>query len=127
MRAIRQRIPISESVLVRLPVLTGLTFLLLGIGFLAPRLGPELTLVAVAAPPIVLLVINRLEYGVLAIVFTAAFVRFSLPTGTASRIVASLVLTVAFIALWLAKMLVMDRNLRLKRSSANLCMEQRLS
>jgi hypothetical protein len=120
MRAIRQRIPISESVLVRLPVLTGLTFLLLGIGFLAPRLGPELTLVAVAAPPIVLLVINRLEYGVLAIVFTAAFVRFSLPTGTASRIVASLVLTVAFIALWLAKMLVMDRNLRLKRSSANL-------
>jgi hypothetical protein len=119
-RAIRQKIPISNSVLIRLGVVPGLIVGLMGIGFLTSRISPELVLIAVAVPPVVLLALSRLEFGVLAIVLTAAFVRFSLPTGTQSRIVASLLMTAIFIALWLTKMLVVDKKLRLKPSRANI-------
>jgi len=117
--AIRHKIPISNPVLFRLAVLAGLIVGLLGIGYVASRVSPELVLIAVVAPPVVLLALSRLEYGVLAIVPTAALVRFSLPTGTQSRIVASLLVTAIFIALWLTKMLVVDRKLRLKPSRTN--------
>jgi len=119
LRAIRRRVPISNSVLIRLCVLAGLVVGLLGVSFLAPRVPPELVLIAVAAPLVVLLAFSRLEYGVLTIILTAAFVRFSLPTGTASRIVASLLMTATFIMLWLIKMLVVERRLYLKPSIAN--------
>lgn len=112
-------IPLSNTVLLRLAVLVGLVVLLLAVGFVTSRVPPELVLIAVAAPPVVLLSTNRLEYGVLAIIFTAAFVRFSLPTGTQSRIVASLLITAIFIVLWLARMLVVKKRLYLKPSSTN--------
>jgi len=67
----------------------------------------------------VLLALSHLEYGVLAIVLTAAFVRFSLPTGTESRIVSSLLLTAAVIVAWMTKMLVVDKKLQLRSSPAN--------
>jgi hypothetical protein len=117
---IRQKIPVSDFTLLRLAILAGLIAGLLGVGFVAPRVSPELVLVAVAAPPIVLLAVGQLEFGVLAIVLTAAFVRFSLPTGTQSRIVASLLLTMIFTVLWLTRMLVVDKKLRLKPSRANI-------
>lgn len=117
--AIRQRVPIS-SVLIRLSVIAGLIVWLVGIGFLASRIRPELVLIAMAVPPVVLLALSRLEFGVLAIVLTAAFVRFSLPTGTQSRIVASLLMTVIFTALWLTRMLAVDKKLQLKPSRANI-------
>jgi hypothetical protein len=116
---IRQQIPVSDFTLLRLAVLAGLIVGLLGLGFVAPRVPPELVLIAVVAPPVILLALSRLEYGVLAIILTAAFVRFSLPTGTASRIVASLVTTLIFIVLWLTQMLVRDKRLQLRPSSAN--------
>jgi O-antigen ligase len=118
--AIRQRIPISNPALIRLGVIPGLIIGLMGIGFLIVRVPPELVLIAIAVPPVVLLSLRRLEFGVLAIVLTAAFVRFSLPTGTQSRLVASLLMTMIFTALWLTKMLVMDKKLRLKTSRANI-------
>ena len=115
-QTIRRKIPISDGVLIRLSVLGGLLVVLLGVGFVTPRVPPELVLMAVAAPPVILLAHSRLEFGVLGIVLTAAFVRFSLPTGTASRIVASLLMTAVFIGLWVVKMLVMDRRLHFKPS-----------
>jgi hypothetical protein len=108
--------------LLRLAVLAGLAVGLPGLGFLAPRVSPALVLIAVAAPPVVLLALRRLEYGVLVIMWTAALVRFSLPTGTASRIVASLLMTAMFFALWLARMLVVDRRLHLRSSRTNVPM-----
>ena len=119
-RAIRKRIPISNPVLIRLGVIPGLIIGLMGIGFLASRIPPEFVLIAMAVPPVVLLALSRLEFGVLAIVLTAAFVRFSLPTGTQSRIVASLLMTMIFTALWLTRMLVVDKKLQLKPSRANM-------
>jgi O-antigen ligase len=117
--AIRRKVPISNSALLRLAVLAGLMVGLLGLGYVTPRVSSQLVLIAMAAPPVVLLALSRLEYGVLAIILTAAFVRFSVGTGTESRIVASLLMTGAFVALWLARMLVVDRRLRLKPSSVN--------
>jgi O-antigen ligase len=120
--AIRRKIPISNSALLRLAILVGLLVGLLGLGFLASHVPTALVLMAVAAPPVVLLAISRLEYGVLAIILTAAFVRFSVGTGTQSRLVASLLMTVVFIALWLARMLVVDKRLRLRPSRVNVPM-----
>jgi hypothetical protein len=117
---IRQKIPISNALLLRLSVLAGLMFGLIGISFLTSRIPPELVLIAIAVPPVVLLALSRLEFGVLAIILTAAFVRFSLPTGTESRIVASLLMTAVFIALWVTRMLVVDKKLRLKPSRTNI-------
>jgi hypothetical protein len=114
-----KRITIANSVLLRLAILTGLVVTLLAVGFVTSRVSPELVLIAVAVPPVVLLATSRLEYGVLAIIFTAAFVRFSLPTGTQSRIVASLLITAVFIVLWLARMLIVKKRLYLKPSSTN--------
>jgi O-antigen ligase len=119
-RNIRQKIPISNIILLRLAVLAGLIVGLMGIGFLTSRIPPELVLIAIAVPPIVLLALSRLEFGVLAIVLTAAFVRFSLPTGTESRIVASLLMTMIFTTLWLTRMLVENKTLQLKPSRANI-------
>jgi len=116
---IRQKIPVSDFTLLRLAILAGLIVGLLGLGFVTTRVSPELVLIAVAAPPVILLTLSRLEYGVLAIILTAAFVRFSLPTGTASRIVASLVTTLIFIVLWLTQMLVRDKRLQLRPLSTN--------
>jgi len=119
-QAIRQRVLIASPVLIRLGVIAGLMVGLMGIGFLSSRIPPELILIAVAVPPVVLLALGRLEFGVLAIVLTAAFVRFSLPTGTHSRLVASLLMTMIFTVLWLTRMLVVDKKLRLKPSRANI-------
>lgn len=119
--AIRRRIPISYSTLLRLAILAGLTVGLLGIGFVTPRFPHRWVLIAVIVPPIVLLAtFSRLEYGVVAILFTAAFVRFSLGTGTQSRVVASLLMTMVFMVLWLLRMVVKDKRLHLKPSRTNM-------
>jgi len=118
-QTIREKIPISNSVLFRLLVLGGMVVMLPVIGFLAVRMSPELVLVAVAVPPAFLLALSRFEYGVLLIILAAAFVRFSLPTGTESRLVASLLLTIMFLALWVIKMLVVDKKLYIKPSRTN--------
>lgn len=117
--SIRWKIPVSDTVLIRLLVLIGLLIGLLSVGILAPHVPPELMLLALAIPPIALLAIGRLEYGVLAIMLAAAFVRFTLPTGTASRIVTSLVVTIVLITIWLLKMLLVEKRLHLKPSTVN--------
>jgi O-antigen ligase len=82
---------------------------------------PELLLAIVALPVagLVLLRQGRLEHGILGIVLAAAIVRFSLPTGTYSRIVMSLVVTAGVLALWIVKMLVKEKKLRLEPAPTN--------
>jgi O-antigen ligase len=120
MHTIRRKIPGIDSGLLRLVILGGLMVGLMGIGFASTRVPPELILIAVVVPPtIVLALTKRLEYGVLAIILAAGFVRYSLPTGTESRIVISLLMTALFIVLWIVQMLTKDRKLRLNPSHAN--------
>jgi O-antigen ligase len=119
-QSVRHKIPLSNTVLLRLSVLAGLMVGLVGIGVLTPRTSPGLILIAVAAPPVALLALSRFEHGVLGIILTAAYVRFNVSTGTESPLVASLGVTIIFVLLWLARMLIRERRLHLKRSSANL-------
>lgn len=73
------------------------------VGYLALRLRPEYLLAAAAMVPVLLIALRRPESGVLGLLLTAAFVRVTLPTGTQSRIVASLVLAALLVGLWLAR------------------------
>jgi hypothetical protein len=57
----------------------------------------------------VLLVLYRLEVGVLAIVFTSFFVRFSLATGTSAEVPMSLVVSGVVVLIWIFSMLMRGR------------------
>jgi len=118
--AIRQKIRVANAALIRLAVIACLAAGLLVVGFLATRFRPELLLVLVGALLVMLLLLGQPESSALAITLTALFVRFTLPTGTASRIVTSLLLTVGCIVLWVVKMLVVHKRVWLKPSRANI-------
>ncbi len=90
-------------------IIGGLLIADLMVGYLALRLRPDYLLAAVAMLPALLIVLRWPEYGVPALLLTAAFVRVTLPTGTQSRIVASLVLTALLVALWLLRQFVEKR------------------
>ncbi len=92
------------------------------VGVLAVRFDPIIVIVAVAAPLALVAVqstLPRSEYAPLIILFAAAFVPLSLPTGTESRLVDSLLLTIFFVGNWLLKMLLVDKQLRLQPSPVN--------
>ena len=120
LKTIARKLPFPSATLYKFGVLGGLIIAEMGLGFIAPRVSPEILLIAVAAPPTIMLALNQIEYGVLAIILTAAFVRASLPTGTQSRIVASLVVTAVFIVIWLARMLAVGKKLRLRPAKTNI-------
>ncbi len=88
------------------------------LGYMALRLRPDYLLAAVVAVPLLLVALRWPESGVLGLLLTAAFVRVTLPTGTQSRIVASLVLTALLVGLWLVRNMVEKRPL-LKPSPVN--------
>jgi hypothetical protein len=116
MRLQDQRLP---TYLFRLALVGGLLVADLALGYVAVRVAPSLFALAIFAPFAALLMLARAEYGVLALLFTAAFVRASLPTGTQSRIVASLLLTAALTAAWILRMAWVDRRLHLKPARFN--------
>ncbi len=62
----------------------------------------------------------RLEHGVVGVVAVAALVRYTLPTGTRSRIPLSLVLAGAVAVWWIASQWLEDRRVRLKPAPTNL-------
>ncbi|NLE45713.1 MAG: hypothetical protein GX620_13405 [Chloroflexi bacterium] len=117
-RMIRQRVPLTELGWLRLAVIAGLLVGLLVIGVATTRVPLEMVMAAAVVPPVLILTLTgSREYGVLAIILAAGFVRFSLPTGTESRIVISLLVTGVFIALWVARMLMGERRLHLSPSN----------
>jgi hypothetical protein len=113
--------------LIRLAVraggVAGVIGALILLGWLAPRIPTSYLLLATVLVLAVILVLprlGRLEVGVLAILLAAGFVRFKLPTGTHTEIVASLASATAVVALWLVKMLAEDRNIYLKPALTNI-------
>ncbi len=70
-------------------------------------------------PVAVLPSVRRFEIGVLALLLTTAFIRFTLPTGTHSRIVASLLVASLLMVVWVVKML-LRRELSIVPSRSNL-------
>lgn len=62
---------------------------------------------------------NTLELAPLVILIFAAFVPYSLPTGTGSRLVASLVVTAGYAGLWLMRMMLVEKRISLCAFSIN--------
>jgi len=89
------------------------------LGYVAPRLDAKYVLVAALAVPAAVMLLNNLALGVPAMVLAALVVRFTLPTGTESRIVASLLVTGGVLVLWIVRMALVERRLSLRPSRAN--------
>jgi hypothetical protein len=65
-------------------------------------------------------VLRRIELSLMAMLLSGVFVRFRLPTGTASEIVISLLLCAGTLGVWVVRMLVVDKRLALKPAPTNL-------
>lgn len=117
-----RRLPVPWGTVVKCVILAATFMGLLIIGRLLPMLPLILLLLvplAVMAVPAMFLALNRLELGVLGIVLAAAIVRYGIPTGTQSEIVASLALTAVFVTIWLVKMWMEEKRIRLQPSPIN--------
>jgi len=113
-----------EFVLLRAGVVAGLLLLGMVTGMLIARghLDPMLLLGgAVGAMGLVVWRrVGRFEHGIVAIALTAGLLNFfTLPTGTESRIVISLLIAVALTGLWLLEMLVTTKRIALEPSPIN--------
>lgn len=92
------------------------------VGLLAPEVEATEVMLATWLLPLIVLAIPRLgnlEYGVVAVLLAAGFVRVTLPTGTETDIVASLLVATVAVALWLVKMLVIDGRIQIKPAPTN--------
>jgi len=81
-----------------------------------------------------IMLLNRLSVGIvglfilslnlniapLAILFVAVFVPFSLPTGTGSPIVASLLITMVYTGMWILRMISVEKRIYLERFPVNM-------
>lgn len=118
-----RRLPFPPIFLYRMGIIFGLLVVEAALGYVIVEFEKlEFILAACIAPVAAFLFyrMRRIEYGIMAIVLTAGLVRFSLPTGTESEIVASLLVSAAIVALWLVQMLVVERRLWLKPVRTNI-------
>ncbi len=113
----------KKSRTIRLAAMGATLCMLPVVGLLAvevsSRVSPLLVLAALIVPFGILAVIKRLELGLVAMLLAGVFVRFRIPTGTASEIVISLMICVGCIALWITHMLVEKKRLALKPAATN--------
>lgn len=102
-----------------LPLLIGgLALFVLGIGYLAAN-GRELILMSLfVALPVLVLALRFFEHLVLTIPFVALLVRFSLPTGSDTRVTAVMLLVLLLAGIWVS-VVVRQRSLRLVPSLLN--------
>jgi hypothetical protein len=73
-----------------------------------------------AGGALILFLSEHLNWGIVLLMITAAFTPFSLPTGTSSRLVDSMVVTMIFVGLWVVRMFIVERRFHLVKSAANL-------
>jgi len=122
LRSIVNRLASVSTTLVKLGLIAAVVVIGLGIGYKTPSLRtPEILVIAALLPLVgmILYRLGRLEYGILGIVLTAGLVRFTLPTGTESEVVASMVVTAVVVVLWVLNMLVVEKRLWLKPVRTN--------
>ncbi|MFZ5917171.1 MAG: O-antigen ligase family protein [Chloroflexota bacterium] len=105
--------------LVRWAVIASLAILLAALGYAAVKVDPFLALAITVVPLGLFALLKRIELGLIGMMLTAVFLRFRIPTGTASEVVLSLVVCAGILALWVSKMLVTDKKFTLKSCPAN--------
>jgi hypothetical protein len=107
---------------IRLAIICGLFVMIAGAVFLLLKEKITYAFVLAGLPLVLLLgswLLRNQEYFPIAILFTAGFVPFSIPTGTASPLVVSLALSAALVGYWLLKMVIVDKKLSLIPSIVN--------
>ncbi len=108
--ALSRRFVIFLRVMIVLAMLVGAAV----IGVVGGKLNPFIA-VAVGALPFLLVCFERLlahfEWMPILIIVLAGFVPLSIPTGTGSNVVDSLAATSVFFAVWVAKMLIIDKRI----------------
>jgi len=122
LKSVIRRLPAPPITFIKLGIVGIVLVGALGIGYLAPRQRSPQFLVVLGLAPLAVLTmrrLGRLEYGILGIVLTAGVVRFTLPTGTESRIVLSLAVTALMVGLWVVNMLITEKRLWLKPARTN--------
>jgi hypothetical protein len=106
--------------LTQIGLIGGMLGVLAAVGYLAARIEePFIVLVAIIAPMGVFALLKHIELGLVAMLLSGVFVRFRLPTGTASEIVMSLLLCAGLLALWVIHMLIEKKRLALKPTPIN--------
>lgn len=105
--------------LIRIGVVGAMIGVLAIVGYLAARVNPFIVLMLIVAPMGAFALLKRLELGLAAMLLSGVFVRFRLPTGTASEIVMSLLLCGGILGLWVVHMLMEDKRLSLKPAPTN--------
>ena len=93
------------------------------LGYIAGDLDPLYAIFLSVIPVLVISIEwflnNNQNWGPVVILGVGLFVNYSLPTGTASRIVLSLVFACLFFGIWIFKMVVQEKVFQLKHSPAN--------
>lgn len=111
------------TLLLRLTLVAGVLVLAPLLGFLVTQVKPPYLALGAAGVPLAIIVIQlmlpRLNLSPVIILFAAAFVPLYLPTGTESRLVDSLILTILYSGNWVLGMFLADKRLRLYPSPVN--------
>jgi hypothetical protein len=102
-----RRINWSKWVLIVMTLVIALTIGSVGIrSAFRGRIWLEISILGIVFFVMLGLILYRLELGVVAIMFTSLFVRFTIPTGTSSNIPASLIVSAIVVLIWVLSMLV---------------------
>lgn len=108
--------------ILRVVVVIGVLGSLPVMGYLSLRRGPEFMVLMAVAPLVGVLSLALLTaakppaFSATGVVLTAAFVRFSIGTGTGSSIVASMLVTAGALGIWVVRMLVTEKQVDLTAS-----------
>ncbi len=106
----------------RFAIIGGALMLAVLVGTIMGGTDPLIGLVAAAAPIGLLglmFFLGRFELAPLVVLLAAAFLPVGLPTGTGSKLVASLVLTIAFVGIWFMRMLAVEKRFHLTPTPLN--------
>jgi O-antigen ligase len=101
--------------LMRVGIVIGVLLFAVLLGLVAGGLNPLFALIASIAPFLLVgieILIRRFHWFPLVILLSALFVPFSLPTGSGSNLVASLLVTVVLTALWIIRVIAVDKAMK---------------
>ena len=94
------------------------------LGFLSTIFEETWIVIVLSVIPLVIyivgIILDRTQWIPLYILLLAAFMPFSLPTGTESKLVISLVVSIFFIVFWLLKMFIVDKKFKILPFELNL-------
>ena len=109
-------------VLIRFLISIGLLLFTVGVSYVLGIQDIRYGVILAGLPFIVaffLAVQGKMQLSPIIILLAAAFIPINLPTGTGSRLVISLILTIAFLFLWLFRMVVFDKMISFVKTPAN--------